>query len=200
MSLPSSSSSTTANGAGEPPLSADTLQRDHILRQILDHIDDAEYRDQVDTEPLKREVIKPILEKKFDHQVQIRGILRAMQHTQAYKSALQNVTQPELRNQIASFLEGKPAEEVVGKDFKLPCSHAIHHAGTTEKTQSSVLKRSFFDVLKNLILKILNVKSFVTSCFRDEAKPHSRPQIWEDEAKSRAMEVSRLETHSTQII
>ncbi|KAK8012820.1 hypothetical protein PG991_010195 [Apiospora marii] len=189
MSLPSSSSSATANGAGGHPLSVDSLQRDHILRQILDHIDDVKYKRHIDTEPLKHDVIEPILEKKFDQQVQIRGILRAMQHTSAFKSALRNIEQPELRNQIKSFLDGKTAKEVAGKDFKLPCSHSIHHAGATKKAKSSIIKQSFFNILRNFILKILNVKSFVTSCFREEAKPHSRPQIWEDEAKSRAIEV-----------
>lgn len=201
MSLQSSSSSTTATGAGEHPLSVGTLQRDHILHQILEHIDDAKYKDHVDTIPLKDEVIGPILNKKFDPQVQIRGILRAMQPTLAFKSALQNIEQPELRSQIKDFLEGKTAQEVTGNnDFKLPCSHSIHLAGATKKAQSSVIKRSLFDVLKNLILKILNVKSFVTSFLRDEAKPYSKPQIWEDKAKSRAIEVRRLHLQNTQAV
>ncbi|KAK7954106.1 hypothetical protein PG996_014992 [Apiospora saccharicola] len=185
MSLLSSSSSSTANGAEGHHLSVNTLQRDHILQQMLEGID--HYNHHVETKPLKHDVIKPLIDKKFDPQVQIRGLLCAMQHSHAYKSALQNIRQPGLRSQVASFVKGNTAKEVAGDDFKLPSSHSIHHAGVAKTVQSSVIKQSFFGLLKNLILKILNLKSLVTSLLTLTRQPQDRPQIWEDGRKSQVI-------------
>ncbi|KAK8038297.1 hypothetical protein PG994_015064 [Apiospora phragmitis] len=190
MPLSSSSTSISARSARRQPWSIGILQRDHILRNIREHIDDVEYKHDVDPEPLKRDVIEPILRNEFDPQVQIRGIMHALRHTLAFRSALQNIKQPGLREQVEAFLRGKAAEEVVAeKGFSLPCSHSIHHPAAAKTVQPLAVKRSFLDVLKDMLLKILNVKSLVTSCLRDKARPHKLPQIWEDEAKSKEVKV-----------
>ncbi|KAK8066224.1 hypothetical protein PG997_012971 [Apiospora hydei] len=157
-----SSSSAPAAGTKRQSLGVGELQRNRILQDIHDHIGESRYRSYVDPDLLKHEVIDPVLQNDFDPQVQIRGILRALRDTLTFKLALQNIEPPELRNQVKAFLEGDTAEEVVNrKDFKFPGSHTIHHPAAAKEDQTSAVKQSLFAVLKNILLKILNVKGLV---------------------------------------
>ncbi|KAK7966852.1 uncharacterized protein PG986_001129 [Apiospora aurea] len=192
---PSSSlSSAAAAGARRRSLGVGELQRNRILQDIRDHIGESRYRSHVDPDTLKHEVLDPVLQNDFDPQVQIRGILKALRHTLTFKLALQNIESPELRNQIQAFLDGDTAEEVVGrKDIKFPGSHTIHHPAAAKEAQTSAVKQSLFAVLKNILLKILNVKGLVTSYFRDRTQPPSSLEIWEDEAKSKKLVPTQIE-------
>ncbi|KAJ7916917.1 hypothetical protein B0H13DRAFT_1870765 [Mycena leptocephala] len=79
---------------------------------------------------LKEEVIAPVLRNEFDTEVQIRGFLRALQYTPAFKEGVDKIGRPELKAQIRAFIEGKSATDVLGtKSFhcvQQGSSHAAH--------------------------------------------------------------------------
>ncbi|KAJ7203893.1 hypothetical protein GGX14DRAFT_648169 [Mycena pura] len=101
----------SSSGEHAPP---PILQRDHILQEILTHIDVLQKREprlkDIDTKPLKEEVLAPLLRNELDTEVQIRGFLRMLQYTAGFKESLEKIGRPDLKEQIASNKHG-----VVGK-------------------------------------------------------------------------------------
>lgn len=152
------------------------LQRDYILRDILANIDELQRNEpglkDVDTKPLKEEVIAPVLRNEFDTEVQIRGFLRALQHTPAFKKSFDKVGRPELKEQIRAFIDGKSATDVPGTEsFVLPASNK-HGVVGKGKDHNSIVE-------VELILAKL----------KEASGPHL-PKIYEDKAQTKVMEVS----------
>ncbi|KAJ7195663.1 hypothetical protein GGX14DRAFT_527054 [Mycena pura] len=152
------------------------LQRDQILQDILTQIDGLQKREprlkDVDTKPLKEEVLAPLLRNEFDTEVQIRGFLRALQYTAGFKESLGKIGRPDLKEQIGAFIDGKSATEVLsGKTFVLPASkkHGVVGKGKDHK--------SFVDVLESIPLKF------------EKAFGRGLPKIYEDQAQTKVMEV-----------
>jgi hypothetical protein len=153
------------------------LHQDNILRDILANIDELQRKEprlkDLDTKPLKEEVIAPVLRNEFDTEVQIRGFLRALQYTPAFKMSFDKVERPELKAQIRAFIDGKSATHVLGTEsFVLPASnkHGVvgkgkDHKSTAEAPESTPAKS------------------------KEAFGPHL-PQIYEDEAQTKVMEVS----------
>jgi len=160
-----------------------TLERDHILQEILAHIGD--YADKfanIDYDAFKADVLKPILAEHFDPETQIRGFLKTFQHTTVYKSAIANIESPELRKQIETFTKGVPAKDVVGeKGFQVQ-AHAsppvVHHF-------------SLLGELKKLVVGKLQFVNFLKYCFSDKRKHVKKlPKLYEDAANTKVVEVS----------
>jgi hypothetical protein len=132
---------------------ASNLERTHILKQILDHIDD--YRKDfnlIDYSALKDEVLKPIIEETFNPETQIRGFLRAFQHTVAYGDSFQQIPSAELKAQIQSFVAGHSAKHVLGgKEF-----HLLSHKSPPVLHHFSLLK-----ALKRFVLGPLELKAAI---------------------------------------
>jgi hypothetical protein len=165
-------SPTTASPSGEQVI----LQRDHILRDILANIDELQRNEprlkDIDTKPLKEEVLAPVLRNEVDTEIQIRGFLRALQYTPAFKESVDKIARPELKAQIRAFIDGKSATDVLGaKSFVLPASnkHGVVGKGKNHK--------SIVEVLESIPAKL---KAF---------GPHL-PKIYEDNAQTKVMEVS----------
>ncbi|KAH9903848.1 hypothetical protein F4778DRAFT_781225 [Xylariomycetidae sp. FL2044] len=186
MSSPKSTSSSTEADVKNKLV----LQRDHILRDIFEHIED--FKELLDVAPLKEQVIGPVLDHVFDPEVQMRGMLRALRHTSEFKASLDQVNSPELKGQINAFIEGKSASEVFeGQSFVMPTSHRHTVA------QGKPRKASFLEKLKNLLFKALNIKSLIMKRFSSKdpkALLHELPRIYEDEARTKLLEV-HLETN-----
>lgn len=98
----------------------DTLERTHILKEILEHVEEyAKKFDKVDYSALRDQILKPVLEETFDPEIQIRGFLNTFKHTSAYKDAFSNIPD-DLKEQVNDFVHGKPADKVVeGHDLHL---------------------------------------------------------------------------------
>ncbi|KAJ6566778.1 hypothetical protein B0H19DRAFT_713862 [Mycena capillaripes] len=155
-----------------PPI----LQRDHILQDILTHIDELKKREprlkDVDTKPLKEEVLTPVLRNEFDTEVQIRGFLRALQYTPAFKQSLDKIGRPDLKEQIGAFIAGKGATDVLGgTNFVLPASNK--HGVVGKKKDH----KSFVEVLESIPSKF------------KRAFEHDLPKIYEDHAQTKVIEV-----------
>ncbi|GME42994.1 putative FAD-binding type 2 protein [Neofusicoccum parvum] len=190
---PSSSGGSADDGKAAQQLAALVLQRDHILHDILDHIDEYVAKDaSVDTAPLKDEVVRPVLRNDFDPEVQIRGFLRTLRHTRAFRDSLGRIESPVLKEQIEAFLEGRSAGDVLkGKGFALPASKLHGVVGKKEAgKEKKGGKASFVDVLKKLVFKLLDVKTLLKSCFgQEKVVERDLPRVYEDEAKTKVMEV-----------
>ena len=164
-------------------LHSHTLERTHILKEILNHVDEySEKYDKVDYAALKDEVLKPVLAEEFDPETQIRGFLKTFRHTLVYKAAFSQISSQELKDQIDGFIEGKHAKEVVGSnEFHLPShpSPAVRH------------HFSLLTELKKLVLSGLNLKAIVGDIFHPQHK-HVKglPILFEDAADTKVVEVS----------
>ncbi|KAJ7847979.1 hypothetical protein B0H13DRAFT_2285449 [Mycena leptocephala] len=163
---------TTTSPSGEQVI----LQRDYILQDILANIDKLQRNEprlkDIDTKPLKEEVIAPVLRNEFDTEVQIRGFLRALQYTPAFKASVDKIGRPELKAQIRAFIEGRSATDVLGaKSFVLPASnkHGVVGKGKDHK--------SIMEVLESIPAKL-----------KEAFGPHL-PKIYEDKAQTKVMEV-----------
>ncbi|KAJ7349093.1 hypothetical protein DFH08DRAFT_778012 [Mycena albidolilacea] len=163
---------TTTSPSGEQVI----LQRDYILRDILANIDELQRKEprlkDLDTKPLKEEVIAPVLRSEFDTEVQIRGLLRTLQYTPAFKKSFDRVGRPELKAQIRAFIDGKSATDVPDTEsFVLPASnkHGVVGKGKDHKS----------------IVKILES---IPAKFKEAFGPHL-PKIYEDKAQTKVMEV-----------
>ncbi|KAJ7883079.1 hypothetical protein B0H13DRAFT_2278230 [Mycena leptocephala] len=162
---------TTTSPSGEQVI----LQRDYILQDILANIDKLQRKEprlkDIDTKPLKEEVIAPVLRNEFDMEVQIRGFLRALQYTPAFKASVDKIGRPELKAQIGAFIEGKSATDVLGaKSFVLPASNKHGVVGKDHK--------SIMEVLESIPAKL-----------KEAFGPHL-PKIYEDKAQTKLMEAS----------
>src|SRR2546423_9193503 len=120
------------------PPSATHLERNHILQEILDHIEDfGDGFNLVDYDALKRDVLIPVLQENFDPEVQIRGFLKAFRHTQTFQDAFTRIQSPVLKKQITTFIEGKSTEDVVAQHgFEVssyPSAPVKHHFSLLEK-------------------------------------------------------------------
>ncbi|KAJ7467680.1 hypothetical protein FB451DRAFT_395584 [Mycena latifolia] len=167
MELPTTRSS---SGQQAPPI----LQRDYILQDILDNIDELQRREprlkEVDTKPLKEEVLAPVLRNEFDTEVQIRGFLRAMQYTPAFRASVDKIGRPELKAHIGAFIDGRSAREVLGdKAFVLPASNK--HGVVGERKDH----KSFVDVLESIPGKL-----------KETFGPHV-PNIYEDHEQKKVV-------------
>lgn len=71
----------------ETPLRAKILERTHILKEILNHVDDYSTTfDKIDYSALKDDVLKPVIAETFSPEAQIRGFLCTFRYTSAYKT------------------------------------------------------------------------------------------------------------------
>ncbi|ORY15953.1 hypothetical protein BCR34DRAFT_557894 [Clohesyomyces aquaticus] len=134
-------------------LDGTVLERDHILQEIFDHVEDyaGEYN-KVDYSALKNEVLKPVIAEEFNPETQIRGFLRTFQHTLAYKAAFSKIQSSELKDQIHDFIEGKGAKDVIGdKEF---------HLGS-HKSPPVVHHFSLLEELKKLVVNSLELKAAI---------------------------------------
>jgi hypothetical protein len=174
---------TTTSPSGEQVI----LQRDYILQDILANIDKLQRNEpclkDIDTKPLKEEVIAPVLRNEFDMEVQIRGFLRALQYTPAFKASVDKIGRPELKAQIGAFIEGKSATDVLGaKSFMLPASnkHGVVGKGKSHK--------SIVEALESIPAKL-----------KEALGPHL-PKIYEDKAQTKVMEVSSFYSSNRVVI
>jgi hypothetical protein len=166
-------------------LPSNILERTHILKEILDHVD--EYSrdfDKVDYAALKHDVLQPVLAEHFDPETQIRGFLKTFRHTLVYKAAFARIASPELRQQIDDFIDGKHAKDVLdGKQFHL-VSHrsppVIHHFSLLEE-------------LKKLVIGGIELKTAIKDIFHPKHR-HVKdlPILYEDAAETEVVEVCSL--------
>jgi len=158
------------------------LERDHILQDIFDNVDRfaKEFAD-VKYDTLKRDVIKPVIDNDFNPEVQIRGLMKAFQHTNTYKEAFAKIHNPDLRRQINAFVDGSSPKDVVAdKGFEVaanPSPQVKHHF-------------SLLEALKKLVLDIHELKAAI----HDDLHPLNKhvqdlPVLFEDEKHTKVMEV-----------
>ncbi|RDA94540.1 hypothetical protein CP533_2744 [Ophiocordyceps camponoti-saundersi (nom. inval.)] len=160
------------------------LERDAILKQILDHIGDfADRFDKVDYDALKEDVLVPVLEGHFDPEVQIRGFLKTFQHTVTFKKALSSIDNAQIRAEVEKFVAGKSTKEVTdGHGFNLaalPSGPVKHHF-------------SLLDTLKKIVLTGLDLRQEIHNLFQGEFfDRHFKdlPIVYEDGAETKVMEV-----------
>jgi hypothetical protein len=164
-------------------LRSELLERTHILKEILSHVDDysREY-DKIDYSSLKNEVLKPVLAETFDPETQIRGFLKTFRHTLVYKAAFSKIDNQELKDRINAFIDGKGAKDVVGADGFHVASHAsppVHH------------HFSLLSELKKLVLSAIELKEAVKDVLHPQHK-HVKdlPVVFEDLSDTRVVEVS----------
>ncbi|PHH78469.1 hypothetical protein CDD80_6812 [Ophiocordyceps camponoti-rufipedis] len=167
-----------------PPVIPSHLERNTILEQILDHIQDfADRFDTIDYDALRNEVLRPVITSQFDPEVQIRGFLKTFHRTIAFKKAFRDIDDDGVRDQVESFIAGKSAADVTsGREFRiaaLPSGPVKHHF-------------SLLDTLKKIVTAGLDVKQAIHSLFHaDFFDRHFKdlPIVYEDVSETRVMEV-----------
>ncbi|TKA59685.1 hypothetical protein B0A49_11986, partial [Cryomyces minteri] len=93
-----------------------TLFRDGILRDILENVERySQSFDKVNYKDLKEYVLRPVLEERFDPEVQIRGFVRALRPTPWYQEAFSKIGTQELKDQIDAFADGASPKDAIGK-------------------------------------------------------------------------------------
>jgi hypothetical protein len=163
-------------------LRAEILERTHILKDILDHVDDfAEEFNKVDYSALKDDILKPVLAETFDPETQIRGFLRTFKHTSAYKSAFSKIANQDLKAQIDAFVEGKHVKDVVkGHDL-----HLTAHKSPPVEHHFSLLRQ-----LKKLVLCCSDVKDAVEDVDHPQHKHVKKlPILYENSSGTQVVEV-----------
>jgi hypothetical protein len=164
-------------------LGSKLLERTHILKEILNHVDEyASEFDKIDYPALKEDVLKPVLAEAFDPETQIRGFLKTFRHTLIYKAAFASIESQQLRNQIDDFIDGKSVDDVVdGKEFHLAShkSPGVHH------------HFSLLAELKKLVLGAIELKEAVEDVFHPKHK-HVKdlPVVFEDASATKVVEVT----------
>lgn len=175
---------------GSPHVHGATLERDHILKEILDQIGDyAERFNTIDYDSFKDDVLKPILAENFNPETQIRGYLKAFQHTTAYKNAYSQIQSPELKQQIDAFLRGTSAKDIIGeKGFHVQAHRSppvVHHFSLLEE-------------LKKLVVGKLKLRTFLQYIFSPKRKHVIKlPKLYEDAAGIKAVEVGIFAANTT---
>ncbi|KAF2746840.1 hypothetical protein M011DRAFT_67900 [Sporormia fimetaria CBS 119925] len=167
--------------APAPTLPPEALERNHILQQILDRVEDyAPEFDLVDYHALKDQVLRPVLSKEFNPEVQIRGFLKAFRHTLAYKSAFSKIQSDDLKQKIEEFSEGKRADEVMdGSELDLVAlkSPPVQH------------HFSLMQQLKRLLICGVDLKAVVTDVFHPKHKHvKNLPILYEDVKEEKVIE------------
>jgi len=97
------------------------LDRTDIIQQMIAHVEDfkAEFPD-VNYTALEQEVLEPVIQGKFDPEVQIRGLLRTFQNTDIFKNAFGQIQDPGLQAQINAFIQGSSAADAIAIQTLLP--------------------------------------------------------------------------------
>jgi hypothetical protein len=166
-------------------LPPERLQRDNILQQIVNHIGEYQTKfNDVDYTALKSDVLEPVIRGQFDPEVQIRGFLKAFQHTAEYENAVANLKRPDLQTHLESFIQGRSSKEVVGKSgFPLTA-----HPSPPVKHHFSLLQ-----LLKRLVLCDLKGRDEIEDIADQNARQaHLKdlPVIYEGANETKVMEVS----------
>jgi hypothetical protein len=160
----------------------ETLERTHILKEILEHVEEyAKEFDKVDYGALKDEILKPVIAETFDPETQIRGFLHTFKHTSAFKAALSKIPNQVLKEQIDDFIDSKPVEEVVkGHDL-----HLTAHKSPPVEHHFSLLGQ-----LKKWLLCGADVKAAVEDALHPKHK-HVKdlPIVYETPSGSQVVEV-----------
>jgi hypothetical protein len=185
-----------------PLLPREHLERNHILQQILSHVDDyAEEFNKIDYPALKEEVLKPVIAETFNPETQIRGFFRTFRHTLAYEAvcslkpchgsllltccsakAIDKLASEELKSQIREFVDGKDARSVVdGKEFRVDL-----HKSPPVQHHFSLLGK-----LKKLFVCSIDLKAAISDIFHPKHKHvKNLPIIYEDANDTKPVEVS----------
>lgn len=160
----------------------DTLERTHILKEILEHVEEyAKEFNKVDYSALKDQILKPVLAETFDPETQIRGFLNTFKHTSVYKSAFSKIPNEALKEQVNDFVQGKPADKVVeGHDL-----HLTAHKSPPVEHHFSLLTQ-----LKKWLLCGGDVKEAVEDAQHPKHK-HVKglPILYENSSESQVVEV-----------
>lgn len=163
-------------------LPRDLLERSHILKEILQHVDEySKQFDRIDYPALKEEVLKPVLAEAFNPETQIRGFLKTFRNTLVYKAAFSKIESQDLREQIDDFINGKSSKDVVhGKEF-----HLVSHKSPPVHHHFSLLSE-----LKKLVLSAIELKAAIKDAFHPKHK-HVKglPIIFEDTSDTKVVEV-----------
>lgn len=173
-------------------LGRDVLERTHILKEILNHVEEYSHEfDKIDYPALKDEVLKPVIAETFDPETQIRGFLKTFRHTLVYKAAFSQIDSEELKEQINAFIDGKDAKQTLdGKGFHLTShkSPPVHH------------HFSLLAELKKLVISTVDLKAIIKDVLHPKHK-HVKdlPIIFEDASDTKVVEVSSKQTHSLQL-
>ncbi|KAK6984829.1 putative fad-binding type 2 protein [Favolaschia claudopus] len=182
------------------------LERDSILNDILAHIDSYAHHDPaIDCEALKEHVLRPVLANTFDPEVQLRGFLRALRRTSSFAVALEGIQDGEVRAKVESFVDGKSVKEVLGgKGFAMPKGGHRQVGANEQKRKENFGERlvnGIADAVDEVVFKVLDAKEEVESRL-DVMKErlidgsHAHPEIYEDEAETKVMEVHHLKPFS----
>lgn len=178
------SNSYVANGGSTA--GGKTLQRNHILTDILNNIEQfKESHPFVNYTALESEVLEPVLRENFDPEIQIRGLFRTLQGTPAFQEAFDKLGSDQLKDQIKAFVDGASSTEAVGRDgFSLS-----QHPSPGTKHHFSLLAS-----IEDLIAKGLSVKNDVQEALHGvELHRYLKhlPIIYEDQQQKKIMEVGK---------
>lgn len=162
-------------------LRGDVLERTHILKDILSHIDEySREDDEIDYSALKKYVLQPVIAEEFDPETQIRGFLKTFRHTLSYNAAFSRIASKELRDQIEDFINGKHAKDAIGeRGF-----HLLSHKSEPVQHHFSLITE-----LKKLLIGGLELKAVV----KDILHPRHQyikdlPIIYEDVQNKQVVE------------
>jgi hypothetical protein len=171
---------------GTSSLRGDVLERDHILDEILKHVDEySDKFDKIDYSALKDEVLKPVIAEDFDPETQIRGFLKTFRHTTVYKAAFASIPSEELKQQINDFIHGKHADDVAGDKF-----HLLSHSSPPVLHHFSLLEE-----LKKLLVQGLDIKAVIKDGFHPQHKHvMDLPILYEDASEEKVVEVCNVRT------
>ncbi|TKA64912.1 hypothetical protein B0A49_09681 [Cryomyces minteri] len=164
----SNESTTTA-----PP----TLYRDGILRDILENVERySQNFDKVNYKDLKEYVLKPVLEERFDPEVQIRGFVRALRPTPWYQEAFSKIGTQELKDQIDAFADGASPEDAIGK------------AGFQVSKHPSPGIKHHFSLITALRKLVVDIHDDIRGNGKTK-RTKGLPIVYEDAKKAKVMEV-----------
>ncbi|KAH7118729.1 hypothetical protein B0J11DRAFT_591121 [Dendryphion nanum] len=167
--------------AQPPSLRAEILERTHILKDILAHIDrySSEY-DKIDYSALKEDVLKPVLADDFDPETQIRGFLKTFRHTLSYKAAFSRIASDDLKDRIDAFIDGKRAKDAIGdRGF-----HLLSHKSEPVQHHFTLIAE-----IKKLLVDGLELKAIVKDILHPKHQ-HVKdlPIIYEDVRNTQVVE------------
>ncbi|KAF2460144.1 hypothetical protein BDY21DRAFT_185583 [Lineolata rhizophorae] len=178
MLCTSSSSSDESDGLELP-----RLHRDEILEDILEHVERfrSRFKD-LNYAALEDDVLKPVLANTFDPEVQVRGFMKLLQPTSAYRDALKHIDNAELRKQITRFADGSSAKDAVGESgFNVgahPSPGVKHHFSLLTALRDALLCGGS---LKTTVKDFLNI-----SDMREYTK--NLPVVFEDHSETQVIE------------
>jgi hypothetical protein len=131
------------------------------MLEILDHCDQLNSQfSHVDYKALKNDILKPVISKNVDPEVQVRGFLKMLRNTTHYQEAFKQVGNAKLQGQINSFIDGKSIKESLGSSsFKVsdnPSPGVKHHFSLLAALKKVVIgcfstEREIEDDVKKLV-------------------------------------------------